>query len=129
VLPAADQGLRHLLDHAALVVGAATTAAGAVLAVAEGVDTGVVIGAAGLLVFLFRSFWSETKRKDAGVWDIVDEYRVERDYYRDLAEHWQARWLHLVQPEAYPEPGPAPDMAAMKAAAQQEKEQHGRRRK
>ena len=133
MLAAVDHAARmirsELGDALAVGFGASATVAGAVMAAADGIDTGVVVGAAGLLVFLFRYWFSETKRKDQGVWEIADEYRVERDYERGRADHWQARWGNLVRgrPEMEEVP-PMPNLDAMRADAQRDKEaDRGRR--
>ena len=105
-----------------LVVSVGAAAAGAVLAVAQNVDTGLVVGAAGLLAFLFRYWFAANKRTGEGVWDIADEYRIERDYHRAEVEHWRARWLALVQPDTTVEVPPMPNFEAMKAEAMREKE-------
>lgn len=109
---------------ATVAVGAVATFAGAAWAATSSIDTGLITGgSAGLLFFLFRSWFKENKRKDEGVWEIADEYRVERDYERARAEHWQARWGNLVRdlPETENVP-PIPNLEAMKAEAQREKE-------
>lgn len=110
---------------------AASVAGGTVLAAAGSIDTGLITGgAAGLLAFLFRSWYKENKRKDESVWEIADEYRVDRDYERARAEHWQARWANLVRglPELDHVP-PIPNLDHMKAEAQREKEASRGRRK
>lgn len=126
---AAHRGLDPVLSVASAVLGAQALVVGAFFAVTDAIDTGVVVGAAGLLVFLFRYWFSETKRKDAGVWEIADEYRVERDYHSARADHWQSRWVALVQGKPDDSVPPHPNLEQMRAEAQRDKEvDRGRRR-
>lgn len=74
-------------------------------------QNGLIVGSTGLLGFLFRYWFKETKRKDAGVWEIADEYRIERDYYREVANYWQATAFGM------PDPPPLPNLDSMKAEA------------
>lgn len=116
------------VDALTFAAGTATTVAGAVLAATDTVGTGLVLGASGVLALMFRYWFSENKRNTDETWNHVDEYRVEREFYRLLADHWQARWLDVVQPPGAPhEIPPMPDLEAMKAEARAEKEQGGRR--
>jgi hypothetical protein len=121
-----------LLAVAGWTLGAAATIAGGVFAATSNLDTGLITGgAAGLLGFLFRSWFKENKRNTDETWNHADEYRIERDYYRLESQHWQARWVALVQghddvAETIPQ---LPNLDAMKAEARQEKEaSSGRRR-
>lgn len=125
----AHRGLDPVLSVGSAVLGAQAVIAGGLLAATDALDTGVVVGAAGMLVFLFRYWFSETKRKDQGVWEIADEYRVERDYHSIRADHWQARWVALVQGKPEADGPPHPNLEQMRAAAQRDKEaDRGRRR-
>lgn len=58
-----------------------------VLAVEPGDFTsdGLIVGGAGLLAFLFRAYFREVKRKDEGVWDIVDA--LNRQIENERIEH------------------------------------------
>lgn len=76
-------------------------------------QNGLIVGSTGLLGFLFRYWFKETKRKDAGVWEIADEYRIERDYYREVANYWQATAFGM------PDPPPLPNLESMKAEARE----------
>lgn len=116
-------------DLPALLIGVGTSVVGAVFAASgDSVSTGIVIGSAGLLGLMFRSWFAESKRNTAETWNIADEHKIERDYYRALAEHWQQRWVALVQ--GHDElPDPPPNLDDMKATARAEKENaRGKRR-
>lgn len=130
MLPA-DEAAAPVLAAVGWTVGAAVALGGGVLAATNSIDTGLITGgAAGLLGFLFRSWYKENKRKDESVWEITDEYRIERDYERQRADHWQARWGNLVRglPEMDNVP-PIPNLEQMKHDAQREKEIPRGRRK
>lgn len=95
------------------------------LAATSLVETGGLLGGAGLLALLFRLYFRENNRNSAGTWQIVDELRVERDYHRARADHWQAR--AYSDPNPPPHPNPLDQMRA-EARAQQE-ENSGRHRR
>ena len=124
-------GSERLPDLVGVGLAVASTTAGAVLAATDSLGTGLVLGSAGILGLMFRYWFSENKRNTEQTWDHVDEYRVERDYYRALADHWQARWLAVVSPVSAPAGSaalpPLPDLDKMKAEARAEKEQESRR--
>lgn len=59
---------------------------------AAAVDTGVVVGAAGLLMTLFGYMFKELRRKDDSVWKIIEDrdktieaLTRDRDYWRERA--------------------------------------------
>jgi len=89
------------------VVAAAAGAGGVVFAaVNDFTSDGLIVGGAGLLAFLFRAYFREVKRKDEGVWEIVEakgrQIEQERiDHARELAamtadrDYYRAKLLGL----------------------------------
>ena len=94
------------------------------LGASDVVDTGVVVGAASLLAFLFRYWFALAKRNTDETWSHADEYRIERDFYRLESRAYQARWLAAVNPNAAIDVPALPNLDAMRVTARAAKADH-----